>query len=91
MFLYAGICPASYKMEPFIHRGFKISDPDEEALEGINDSDFNEQLETLTTTYLENLSGLFVRKRKSFKETLQAVHEDIPALAIRTKTYVPNT
>lgn len=33
---------------------------------------------------MEGLRGLWVRKDKDFRETLQAVHEDIPALAIRT-------
>jgi len=52
---------------------------------------FEERLEALTSTFLENLKGLWAREGKSFKETVEGVHESVPELALRTRTYVPNT
>jgi len=61
-------------------------------LEGNEDDlNFEEQLDTLVTSFLENLRGLCVRKNRSFKKTLGEVYENIPALAIRMRTYMPNT
>ncbi|RPB24893.1 hypothetical protein L211DRAFT_848700 [Terfezia boudieri ATCC MYA-4762] len=52
---------------------------------------FEEQLEALTTTFLNDLRGLCIREGKAFEETLGELQQDIPKLALRTRTYMPNT
>ena len=48
-------------------------------------------MKVLTRKFLQNLKDLYAREGKSCKETVEGVHESIPALALRTRRYVPNT
>jgi len=52
---------------------------------------FEEQLEALSRNFLENLKGLCAREGKSLKETVEGVHESVSELALRIRTYVPNS